>query len=134
MEENRYGSYLSNGAERLGSRNIPDSVRNGPPTSPGLVAVRNLALHALHQHNKFFRLLVSLCLLAHLLEVLRCVANTIGHGGYPRLRRRHSLQDRPGLAKSDPGINALVKLFLQELPIWITDSARQVAPDRAFVL
>jgi hypothetical protein len=35
-EKNRYGSYLSNGAERLGSRNKPEALLDGSPTRPGL--------------------------------------------------------------------------------------------------
>jgi len=41
----------------------------------------DLPLHAFHQHYKFFRLVISLCLLAHLLKILRSVRNTIRHGG-----------------------------------------------------
>src|SRR4029077_20609038 len=67
--------------------------------SSGVLAIRDLPLHAFHQHHQFFGLVVSLCLLAHLLEILRGVAHTIGHGGCLCSRRRHSFPSPPTLAK-----------------------------------
>src|SRR5579864_5775061 len=47
----------------------------------GTLALRDLPLHAFHEHYKFLRFMISLGLLAHLLEVLRSIADTIRHRG-----------------------------------------------------
>jgi len=80
--------YLSNGTERLGSRingcNLfppAQQTLKFPPSGPGSLAFRDLPLYAIDQNHKFFRLMISLGLLAHLLEILGSVANTICHGG-----------------------------------------------------
>src|SRR5580698_5764071 len=46
-----------------------------------MFALGNLPFHALHQHDQLLRLMVSFCLLAHSLEILRSVGNTIRHWG-----------------------------------------------------
>jgi hypothetical protein len=57
------------------------------------VAFGNLPLHAFHQQHEFFRLMISLSLLAHFLEVLRSVGDAICHGGYflKNLNKREAL-------------------------------------------
>jgi hypothetical protein len=60
------------------------SLRNGLSRfrfQAWIPALRNLLLHAVNQHHEFFRLVVSFGLLAHLLEVLGSVGNTIRHWG-----------------------------------------------------
>src|ERR1700735_2180979 len=46
-----------------------------------MFALGNLPFHALHQHDQLLRLMVSFGLLAHSLEILRSVGNTIRHWG-----------------------------------------------------
>jgi hypothetical protein len=46
------------------------------------LTLRDLPFHALHEHHKLFRFMVSFRLLAHPLEVLRSIADTIRHRGF----------------------------------------------------
>jgi len=41
----------------------------------------NLALHPLHEQHQLLGLVISLGLLAHLLDVLGSIGHAIGHGG-----------------------------------------------------
>jgi hypothetical protein len=45
----------------------------------GIVALGNLAFQSFLEHGQFLRFLVALCLLAHLLDVLRGISYTISH-------------------------------------------------------
>lgn len=57
---------------RLGRIDVPRRV----------LADRDLLFYAFQQDYEFFRLMISLCLLAHLLEILRSIIDTISHGEF----------------------------------------------------
>ena len=65
---------------------------------PRMVALRNLLLHPLHQKCQLLRFLISFRLLAHLLQILRSIRNTIRHRISPFYDRYQRYKFSEGIA------------------------------------